>query len=139
MPSTAGWSICGSWSQIPFALLVLNYHPLGQRRDAVQRLGVPLCPACGKFPRRTNNKYCGSLCETWAVQREQQLQLQQEPRPQQQQWHQQNQPRQHLQPASSSSPSVVPSPGAVTWSNAARTSAPPNNASPHSWQGRYQQ
>ena len=103
----------------------------------MQRLGVPLCLACGKYPRRTNSKFCGSLCEAWAVQREQQLQLRQEPHPQQeyQQWHQQNQPHQHVQPSSMGSPSVLPNPGAVTWSNAARTSALPNNASPHSRQG----
>jgi hypothetical protein len=114
----------------------------GYPRDAVQHLGVPLCSACGKYPRRTNSKFCGSLCETWALQRGHQMPLSQEPRGQQEHhhWHQQHQQRQHWQPPPTvGSQYNVSNVGAVTgtWSNAPRGSAPPNNGSQHNWQGRY--
>lgn len=103
-------------------------------RDAVQRLGYPVCPACNRCPRRTDRKFCGSLCEEWAMQQQQQRQrqqqnlhqqqLQSQQRQQQVHYQRQQQQRQHWQLPTMGPPPTVPNPGVVI---AARGSIFPKN------------
>jgi hypothetical protein len=46
--------------------LILNFAHWVSRDDL--RRGVPLCPACGKSPRRIDSAYCGIACQRWASQ-----------------------------------------------------------------------
>jgi len=118
-----------------------EYCSLDHMRDAVQRLGYPVCPACRQCLRRSDSGFCGSLCEEWAVQQQrQQLQLQQlqsqELLQRHQQEHQQRHlQRQHWQP--SAVPNNLPNSGTITWNNAARSTN--NGVRDTSWLGRYQQ
>jgi hypothetical protein len=136
LPSTAHWNICGAW--FSFAGPPCSVRALGAERslsglpsDAVGRLGYPVCPACKRCPRRSDSKFCGVLCEVWAIQQhwqqqqqQQQLQAQQH---RQQEHHQRHhhQQRQHWQSPTMGPPPTVP----VTWSNAAR-----GTVSPAAWQ-----
>ncbi|KAI0301616.1 hypothetical protein B0F90DRAFT_320211 [Multifurca ochricompacta] len=93
-------------------------------RDAVTLLGVPACPACNKFPRRTNNEYCGSPCELWAAEQRHQQQQQQ-----QLQQHSQRQRQQPQLPSTSGVKlqSIASGSGTATWSNAAGNSVSSDN------------
>ncbi|KAF8483292.1 hypothetical protein DFH94DRAFT_303404 [Russula ochroleuca] len=114
------------------------------------RSGFPLCPACERCPRRSDNKFCGSRCEEWAVQKhrqqqqqqqqQQQLQSQELRQRQQQEHHQRHQHPQHWQSSTMVPPSTAPSHSAgITWSDATRGSPSANNGNQDNWQGRYPQ
>jgi len=117
----------------------LGEYCSGEHMRGALDLGFPVCPACKKCPRRVDSQFCGSLCEAWVAQRQQQFQQQQQQQRQQQEHQQRHQQHQHWHSSALGSPSMVPDAGTVTWSNAARGSAAPNNGSRYSWQGRYQQ
>ncbi|KAH9991243.1 hypothetical protein BJV77DRAFT_545453 [Russula vinacea] len=74
-----------------------EYCSLEHMRDDLRR-GVPPCPACNRCPRRISGNYCGSSCERWDTQRQQQ--------PQHQRYYPPSGVRPHL---------LVPSSGNVIW------------------------
>jgi len=97
-------------------------------RDAVQRLGYPVCPACNRCPRRSDSMFCGSLCDEWAIQQQRQQQhqqqLQSQQRQQQEHYQGHQQQRQHWQSPTMGPSPMVPNPSAV---NAARGTLFPKN------------
>jgi hypothetical protein len=136
LPSTAHRNICGSWFSFCRAhtvrALIAELKPSNLRSDAVQRLGYPMCPACNRCPRRSDSMFCGSLCEEWAMQQQQQRQQQhqhqqqlQSQQPQQREHYQRHQQQsQHWQSPTMGPSPTVPNPSAVT---AVRGSAFPKN------------
>ncbi|KAI9509308.1 hypothetical protein F5148DRAFT_1148393 [Russula earlei] len=115
----------GRPDRVPVLTEILPPPPPPPRiRDAVERLGFPVCPACGNCPSRTDSEFCGLLCQMWAEQRREEQELQEERRrrshPQDRQ-HQRpgHQPYPKWQSSTTLAPSgMLPNPSPVSWSNA---------------------
>ncbi|KAF8476734.1 hypothetical protein DFH94DRAFT_104647 [Russula ochroleuca] len=101
------------------AVLALNVAFWASRDDL--RRGVPPCPACNRCPRRINSNYCGSSCERWDAQRQQQPQ------------HQRYYPPSGVRPHS-----LVPSSGDVIWNIPTGHVRCPRCGTTYSPQGRNQ-
>lgn len=137
LASTVVWNTCGLWSSgQPRSWSGAKYRP-PFHRDAVQRLGFPLCPACNRCPRRTDSKFCGSLCEMWTVKRDLEMEVREEllQLGQQQEHQQRYQERQNWQSPTMGPPEMVPNVNAVASSNATRGAV----SYPHRSSWRYQQ
>jgi hypothetical protein len=72
-----------------------EFRPRPAPSEAMLNHGVPVCPACEKFPRHTGSEYCGSGCERWAAEKRERAQRRQwqQQRPLRQGQQQQNQKR----------------------------------------------
>lgn len=137
--STALRNICGSWLSFyrahPVRALGTELSPSGLSSDAVQRLGYPVCPACDRCPRRSDSKFCGSLCEEWAMQQQRQQQhqhqhqqqLQSQQRQQEEHHQRQQQQPQHWQSPTMGPPPMVPNHSAITRNNTTRGSTSRKN------------